>query len=451
MIGAWLKRRHAGPGSLQRRLGLGLTLGLTLLWLAATLTAGLVVRHEMDEAFDSALQETSERLLPLAVMEIINREEAEELRLPQHIAPLDKPQEYLTYLVRDAQGRILLQSHDVDPSVFPPRPQAGFHTTSSHRFYGASAVSGTVYIEVAEPLGHRREALGEAVIALLLPLAIAIPLSLVGVWLYVRHSLRSVVSYRDAIAARGEGDLTPVQSGPLPAEIDPIAEEVNQLLDRLRRALEAERSFTANSAHELRTPLAEALAQLQRLRREVPEGSGQDRIERIESSLRGLARLSEKLMQLAKAEGAGLIGAQAQDMVPVLRHVLEDFRAGEGRLVLDLPDSEPVLSTMDPDAFAILLRNLIENALKHGPEDEDVEVRLASDGLRVINGGPAVSPDVLNSLTDRFVRGSTRASGAGLGLAIVQAIARGAGSQLVLKSPASGRSDGFEASVRLPQ
>jgi two-component system OmpR family sensor kinase len=163
------------------------------------------------------------------------------------------------------------------------------------------------------------------------------------------------------------GDLSPVERTRLPAEIAPIAEAVNRLMDRLRRALESERSLTANSGHELRTPLAATLAQVQRLRREAPAGSLQDRAARIEESLRELSRLSEKLMQLAKAESGGLLSEAPRDVAPVLAHVVDDFQGTPAsRLQLTLPDAGAVSSSIDLDAFAILVRNLIENALQHG-------------------------------------------------------------------------------------
>lgn len=116
------------PSSLQKRLGLGLTLGTTLLWLAATVGAWLVVRHELNEAFDSALEETAQRILPLAVLEISNRENPREA---QHVATLKMHKEYLTYLVRDAKGEILMQSHDANPKIFNQHPGEGFSTTKN--------------------------------------------------------------------------------------------------------------------------------------------------------------------------------------------------------------------------------------------------------------------------------------------------------------------------------
>ena len=433
--------------SLQRRLGVGLTLGVALLWLLATLIAGLGVRHELDEVFDSSLQETAQRILPLAVVEIINREEP---GTPQHIASLQAHKEYLTYVVRDASGAILMQSHDADPGVFQAHPQPGFSSSATHRRYVASALSDTLFIEVAEPLAHRREAALKAGFALLWPLLVLIPLSLAGTWLLVHVSLRRVVAFREAVEARGAGDLSAIEGEPLPAEIRPLADAVNHLLDRLRRALESERSFTANSAHELRTPLATTLAQVQRLRREAPEGPLQVRTAQIETSLRELSRLSEKLMQLAKAEGGGLLSEAPQDLVPLLRHVVDELDRTDGpRIHLTLPAEDPVLSTIDADAFAILLRNLIENARKHGAAGQAVDVSLTPDALlSVVNAGPVVPAAMLAQLTGRFVRGDTTAGGSGLGLAISAAIARGAGATLTLRSPAQGRTDGFEVAVQ---
>lgn len=428
--------------SLQRRLGTGLTLGITVLWLIAVAASVLVVRHELNKVFDSALEETAHRILPLAVVEITNREQV----TPQRIVSLENRDEYLSYVVRDAWGNVLLRSRDADPAVFGELAGRGFISTATHRLYGVSAVRDTLWIQVAEPLAHRRAATLEAAGALLLPLLLLIPLSLLGIWWLVRRSLESVRSLRVALASRGAGDLSPVRSEALPAEIEPIADAANQLLARLRRALEAERSFTANSAHELRTPLATALAQLQGLQREMPDGPGKERTLRIEDSLRRLARLAESLMQLAKAEGGGLLGEQPADLVPVLALVVDECRHRTPQpLRLVLPDT-PVLSLLDPDAFAILARNLIDNALKHGAVDQPVEIHLAPEGvLRVTNGCPVVPTDTLRQLRSRFVRGDSKAPGSGLGLAIADAIASGIGATLRLRSPARGRVDGFEA------
>jgi two-component system OmpR family sensor kinase len=431
--------------SLHKTLGIGLTLGVTLLWLLGVTASGLVAQHEMNEVFDSALEETAQRILPLAVTDILNRENG----VGNQRAPaLKDHDEYLTYLVRNENGNILLQSHDANPEVFSTTPREGFSNTPTHRLYGASAVSNTIYLEVAEPLAHRRKSALEAGLALLMPLVFLIPVSLLGIWWIVRLSLRNVVNFQQSLESRGAGDLSPVAEDQLPSEFEPIAVAVNRLLERLHRALESERSFTANSAHELRTPLATALAKVQRLKTRIPDDQLKNDVAEIEEALRSLSVLSRKLLELAKAEGGGALSQNQHDLVPVLAMIVHDFKVQTPeRIVQSLPEHE-VNSFLDPDAFAILVRNLIENALKHGAHDQPVEVSLTDNGtLRVSNGGDVVPPEQLALLRNRFARLKTDASGSGLGLAIADAIAKGAGMTLHLRSPATERPDGFEAEL----
>lgn len=438
------------PRSLQRRLGIGLAVAVTGMWLVAMLVAGLIVRHEMDEAFDSALQETAQRLLPLAVLDVMGREGAPAAR---HVAALREHKEFLTYLVRDPEGRILLRSHEAEPAVFPARPATGYRSTRTHRLYGEAAITGTIFIEVAEPLAHRRKAAWESTAGLLAPLPVLIPLSLFVVWWLVRRNMAPVLAFNTEIEARGDGNLTPLAAEALPAEIQPSAEAVNRLMDRLRRSLDAERSFAANSAHELRTPIAATLAQTQRLIAEAPEGALRDRARQIEKALRDLARLSEKLMQLARAEGGGLLAETPQDLWPVLVHLADEFRRdpqNAARLRVSAPAGARLISRIDPDAFAVLMRNLIENALMHGDAGEAVVITVKEAGtVSIVNGGPAVLAGKLETLKARFVRGRTHARGSGLGLAIAETIAAGAGARLDLISPATGRATGFEAVLHL--
>ena len=443
------------PPSLKRRLGLGLAAGVTTLWLAGTLSAALILRHEIDEVFDSALQEVAQRILPLAYNEILNSDPRPSATTdPQTLPAVQPHREYITYIVRDGERRILLQSHDADPAAFPTSLQAGFQDASSSRFYTEVAIQGAIVVTAAESIDHRRQAVVEAVGMLLWPLLL-LPLGALGVAALVRYSLRPLAAFQAELEARGRGDLSPVDTGALPAELDPVAASVNRLIARLRRALDAERGFTASSAHELRTPVAAALAQTQRLVAEVPDGPARIRARAVEEALRQLSRLSEKLLQLAKAEGGGFLAEVPHDAVRVLGLVLDDFGrvpAAMARLDVSLPPQGTVLTRMDADALAILARNLIENALRHGAADGPAHVFLTADGLlTVTNGGPAIAPEELTRLRRPFERGATGATGSGLGLAIAGAIAEGAGERLELRSPVPGRPDGFEASIQLPE
>ena len=293
----------------------------------------------------------------------------------------------------------------------------------------------------------------EALLGLAWPLALLIPASLLLVWGVVRVSMAPIRNLRTGIEVRGSGDLTPVPVAGLPSEIGPIADAVNHLLLRLGRALDAERSFTANSAHELRTPVAAALAQTQRLIAETKDATSRERAQQIEMALQRLSRLSEKLMQLARAEGGRLAGRATTDIANVAQIVVTEMLRKAGmaqRIALDVPPM-PVLAGIDADSFAIVLRNLVENGLKHGAPDRPVAVELSGDGvLTVSNEGPPVPPDLLLRLLQPFERGRTVAEGSGLGLAIVNAIAIGTGGQLEVTSPLPGQQSGFRARFTAP-
>lgn len=437
--------RRVLPRSLRARLAIGLSLSLTLLWVGASFFAGHVFRHETDEVFDSTLREVAERILPLAYEQMLADEDDGNggLRLP----PVGG-HEFISYVVRDGEGRELLRSSAADNMHIPSGLAPGFNTTDTLRTYTETAVQGTIVVTTAEYLDHRRHVFRGALWAFIWPIAALPLLTALVVWLAILLSFRPVIAFRDAIEQRGRGNLTPVDGGGLPSELSPVAAAVNALLARLRSALEAERSFTANSAHELRTPIAAALAQTQRLIAELPDAN-RERARSIESALRRLTRLSEKLLQLAKAEGGGLIAEQPSDLSAVLALVVDEIaRSSEAddRIDLMAPD-EGVPSDVDPDAFAVLARNLIENALKHGVPDDPVEVLLERDSLTVRNHGPVVAAGEVERLMRPFERGASRSDGSGLGLAIVAAVCRGAGLKLTIASPVAGWPDGVAARV----
>lgn len=437
------------PHSLQARLGLSIGVLLTVLWIAAASVTAIVLRSEMDEIFDSALEETAQRLLPLATVEIVGREED---GITQRLGAVREHQELYTYIVRDADGRILLQSHSADPAVFPAYDGPGFRQTTTHRLYNDDVLQGSIRISVAEPLDHRASIARGVQMGLGLPLLIVIPFAVLAVILAMRASLAPLRRFRERLEARNARELSPVPAGNLPSEIAPVAATLNSLLDRLNAAFEAERSFAANAAHELRTPLAGAIAQAQRLQTETSDQAAKVRAADIEATLKRLTRLSERLMQLARAEGGRLRLDRTSDLRSVVGVVVDDIErmAGPGRITLTLADDK-VISDLDPDACGILCRNLVDNALRHGSKSSPVEVTLTADGdLIVANSGPTVPPETLKRLTQRFERARALTEGSGLGLAIVAAIAERLGTQLVLKSPRRGSASGFEASIQLP-
>ncbi|CAN7418363.1 ATP-binding protein [Rhizobium rhizogenes] len=440
------------PTSITRRLIAALTGTVVVFWLIAVGIGVYVVNHELSETFDGALQETAERLMPLVVDDLANRDPSSD---PQSLEELNKGlnREYLTYQVLDASGKVILHSHDAPPVAYEVPLKIGFHNTPRYRIYTESSLNGTIFLHVADAFKNRREASRESGVALLWPLLALIPASILAIWFAVGRSLRPIDRLRSDIATKDGGNMVPLESDTLPRELQPIARSVNLLLERLRSALEAEREFTANSAHELRTPIAGALAQTQRLIAELPKGPLVERAGRIETSLSNLGRLAEKLLQLSRAQAGIGTGDKPADLMAVIETIIGDYdrdTATAGRILLDTGPDETLIRNVDIDAFAIVMRNLIENALIHGPTDDEVTVKVDGDVIRILNGGHVLSAEELADLKKRFWRGKTKASGSGLGLAIAERIVGQIGGRLDLLSPAAGQMDGFEARITLP-
>jgi len=439
------------PPSIHRRLVFGLTGCLVALWLTATGTGAYMALLELEEELDAALQETAQRLLPLAVDDLYRRRRSDgsEPREIPEATVANHYERYLTYQLRDRDGRVLLKSHDASSTPFDAPLANGFVDVSGLRIYTEPSIGSSIFLQVAEPLAHRREAITDIVWGLLLPLVALVPFSLLGTGWIVTRGLKPIAVLQENVSARNGGNLVPIEMKDLPVELTSMAHAVDRLLVRLRKALEAERAFAANSAHELRTPISVALAQTQQLIAELDDGPAKNRATEVERALRRLNNLAIKLMQLSRADsGFGLSGS-GTDALPTLRLVVEEFSRQADparRIVLDDDNAEHRVWPIDVDAFGIALRNLIENAIIHGEPNTPVHVTVDSAGdVHVVNSGAAIPKEILARLKNRFDRGSSRASGSGLGLAIAETIMHQTGGELVLLSPATGRSDGFEA------
>ncbi len=418
--------------SLRRDLALRLGILMTTLWVLALTAGWLTMRHEIDEIYDAALKRTAERLQMLI--------EAAPLELTPNLIGGGG----LFVQIRTPEGQVISQSEDLDPAVFAGSDKNGFGESGDARTYTRRAKDGTV-IRVADPLSERRAAAWDTVSAFFVAAALMLPLNLLGLLWLTYTRLRPLTRFAQEVAARDARDLAPLKTPDLPQEILPIEVSVNRLMERLDHALQTERSFSANAAHEMRTPIAALLAQTQRLIAEAPAGPLRERAAKMADEQKRLARISEKLLDLARADsGADSAPPPPHDMREIAALVIRDF-SGVHWLSAH---SGPVMIAMDPDGFGILLRNLLENASLHGKPP--ITVTLGPDRLCVTNAGPAVPADRLPQLTQRFERAGSRASGSGLGLAIVAALVRKAGARLELISPLPGRSDGFSAEVHFP-
>ena len=436
--------------SITAKLILGLTVITTVLWCGAAAYSTMISYRELNEAFDQTLLEAARRLLPLAADDVLGHERDDARATHDFI---EGRKEYLSYQLSDATGRILLRSEDAPSEPYDHTPKKGFSTVGDYRLYTYADSATGMTITVAETTKGRWDAVIGSAQAMLWPLAALIPINILGIWLAVRGAMKPVLRLSGDIATRSGNNLAPLDISDQPAELRPIANAVARLMERLRSALDAERAFAANSAHELRTPIAGALAQTQRMIAELHDAKARTRARDLELTLKRLSTLAEKLMQLSRVDAGVGLGEGLADLLPVLDLVVGDCTKRldqPGRIAYVKPDGVKLLAHMDMDAFAIAVRNLIDNAINHGAADGQIEVEVEAGNLvRVVNEGQKVPPLVLAGLKHRFTRGETRAAGSGLGLAIVETIMNQTEGKLELFSPALGRETGFEARLIL--
>lgn len=451
--------------SIALQLALGLSAGMALLWVGAATISVAAMQHELNEAYDDSLRESALRLLPLAVHDLRERDHSLERMVVSGEQEDgdgdddDRPRSVahdasFTYFIRDKDGALVLRDEHA-PDDITATGVVGFGDLNGQRTFGLEDPRSGYSIVIIELSDRRVTAFRDSLAAVGLPLLALIPLIAAGVWLAMRLALRPLQVLRRDIARRDSRNLEPLQADRHPIELAPIAEAVGALLARLKSALEAERAFAARSAHELRTPLAGALAQTQQLADELAGKPGIERVGEIEAALKRLSQLSEKLLQLARIE-AGFARTDGEiDQLPVLNMVIHDINASTAwrdRVEFE-PDSATGLpAAIDPDGFAIVVRNLIENGLKHGTPAAPVRVFIAPSGsLHIQNQGAPLGPAELAQLGQPFVRGGTTADGSGLGLSIARGIIEQAGGRLTLRSPISGTDNGIEAVLDLPR
>lgn len=275
--------------------------------------------------------------------------------------------------------------------------------------------------EIAETLGE----------ALAWPLAAALPALALAIWLGVGAGLRPLGELRRELGRRGPGDLAPLDPARAPAEIEPLVAELNRLFARIGEALERERRLTADAAHELRTPLAVLSTQAQVARRASSSAARDEALDALVAGADRAARLIEQMLTLARLESREDRGAaQAVALRALAREALAEaapYAHGKD-IELELAEGPEVAAPGHAGLLGILLRNLVDNAVRYTPAGGAVRVAVSGDGgiarLEVRDNGPGVAAQELGRLGERFHRlAAAEQTGSGLGLSIVLRIA----------------------------
>jgi two-component system, OmpR family, sensor kinase len=434
------------PHSLEKWLRLRLILWFSLLWVAGFGVAVLVLQAEIREVLDSGLIETAQGLVALP------EAAGDTVVVAPSAQPPGDPDGVVVWQVFDADGRLQMRSHGA-PSE-PLGAGATWAGTAEPQDRGEWRVVRQLSADarrevfVAESTSHRHEVIWESSRWLLFPLLAVLPLSAFALRRVLRRGFKTLAPVQAALA-EATAELRPLALQGLPVELVPLMQSMNVLMERLRITLEAERTSSARAAHELRTPLAAARALAQRIERMATDPALAQQAHAMASQLDRVTARASRMLELARIESGVARQRHTVDLQLLATMLLQEFaEAGAaGRLHLSSDESASMEVQGDIDVLGIALRNLIENALRHAGPTARVTVHVADRFIEVIDDGPGVAARDLARLVRPFERGALAPEGSGLGLAMVDAIARQSGAVLELHSPDSdGR--GFRATLR---
>lgn len=447
---------------------------IVLVLLAVLLPLGLLslqrTKSEVDELLDGRLAEsarTLDVLIQHAGIASLRGGSGEDALVPAVSAASGLRHQRKTFesevgfQVFDRNGHLLLATANV-ADMPPPRSSDGefadvyLHNYQWHVFNLATRNDG-VLIRTAERYDSRHEILHVLWLDHGLPLLLGLPLLALLVGWAVSRGLRPLVVLTDALSTRLPGSRAPITLPHAPQELQPVLSALNAQLDRQEDALERERRFSADVAHELRTPLAAIMINLESAMTAANMAEAHDSLAGAQHSVAVLARRIEQLLALARLEASVASSARAPvDLIAVASDVIEELTPiiADSHVELDFArDGAGVVVQGHEVALAALLRNLIENALRHVPAGGLVQL-IVQQGMEqatidVIDDGPGIPVEHRDAVFTRFHREkSSRGEGYGLGLSIVQRAAELHGASIELLDSPFGT--GLRVRVAIP-
>lgn len=440
------------PRSLQGQL---LVLVLTVVvsvWLATAVLTWFDARHELDELLDSHLAQAGALLVVQQLPEIGDDDQAIDAPTLHRYAPKVVFQVF-------HEGRLALRSANAPSAPMveaDKRFKTGFKTVqingAAWRVFATVGSEHDVQVYVGERTSLRAEILWAVLRSMFWPMAVALPLLALAVWWAVYRGVAPIRRLGRALAARQALALQPVTLDRAPSEMAPMVDALNGLFERIGTLLESERRFTADAAHELRTPIAAIRMQAQVA---LGEADGALRRHALQGTLDGCdraTRLVEQLLTLSRLEADALPDWAAVDLRALTQQVVGEAAAkafGKNQ-ALEFQATEACAIPGNETLLALLLRNLVDNAVRYCPPGACIKVAVRQQGGQVVlsvqDSGPGLAEADRARLGERFFRvpGSLE-SGSGLGWSIVRRIA--AVHRLTLQVDASAELGGLAVRV----
>ncbi len=447
-------------------------------WLVSAAWLLHEAREEIDKTLDAALAETAHLVLALARQREEEREHDEHGRAQIELAATAHDhKERFFYQVRDTAGALLVRSPGAPAAPLADIAARNFVDTrvegAAWRVYALRDARSGLTIQVGQPEAERAEFEREALMRFALPGLLLLATLALAIWWSTRRAMAPVEAAARRIDAAAPGETAALAQANLPRELAPLAHAIERLQERVQQALLAERTLTADIAHELRTPLAGLRAQAQWAQRASDAGERGAALANVIAAADRCARLADAVLTLARLDAARFDPADQAPMAlaDLARLVLHDAQpAAQARGITLEAELPPLALRVDPDALAIALANLLANAIRYARSRVRLEARVQNDGsllLAVRDDGPGVPVAERARLFDRFFRGEDAQGGSGLGLALAKRVAElhggsiaygrglsehGAGFELLLPAhcihrPQSPRSDGSERAL----
>ncbi len=411
-------------------------------------------RHEVEELYDAQLSRSARLLLSMAVADIreghirelqdllqenqlrIEYEENYDDDFEQSTSKGHFYETKLAFQVWDQRGNMLLRSPNAPLVPLSDRPRGYGDKTIDGigwRIFSLWSKDGEYQVLAAERLDVRKELVDAIAIQLILPFLILLPILAWLLWMTVGYGLAPLRRVAREVHSRDEHFLDSIEESNVPEEVQPLVHALNRLFGELKASLEKERRFTSDAAHELRTPLAALKTHAQLAR---SSANPEDRDRSLAQLTRGVDRAShvvDQLLALARLEPGAQLSTphfQALDLHQVVVDEVAGLAmmAAEKNIELSVDDPGSMQMQGDAVALSMLVRNLIDNAIRYTPEQGRVEIGFSADpqqlAFHVTDSGPGIAEQDREKIFQRFYRGEgTHQSGCGIGLSIVKRIA----------------------------
>ena len=415
---------------------------IALVWLGAAAFTYHDAREEFDEVLDAHLAQAA------ALLAVQATHDLDELET-EHAPPLHKYARRVAFQIWEKGQRLRLHSANAPQQPLASK-ERGFSDNTIDgkrwRVFSTWDESGDYLIQVAERTEMREELARGIAVNLLRPLWLSLPLLALLLWIAVLRGLRPLDKLGREVERREPDNLAALDASSAPREVIPLIERLNRLFARIEASLQKERRFTADAAHELRTPVAAIKAQAQVARAASGEA---ERLHALDNAILGCdraAHLIEQLLTLARvdtldrgmAEPCRLRGIAAEMIATLAPDALEKG------VRLELLAGDEAVVRGNPELLRALLRNLLDNSVRHTPFGTSVQVGIDHEPgavrLSVSDNGPGIPEPERDKVLERFYRPlGTQASGSGLGLSIVKRIAEVHGATLQMQQGSEGR------------